>query len=44
MPVINLKGNSTNFTDSSVFTGLGKYYYICGKSSLKCFVAQKDAA
>ena len=35
----DLKGNSTACTHESVFTGLGEYYCICQKSSIKYFVA-----
>ena len=39
-----LKGNPTNFTCKSVLIGLGEYYCICGKSSVKPSVAQEKAA
>lgn len=40
----DIKWNSTGFTCQSPFTCLGKCYWTCETSSLKVFVAAKEAA
>ncbi len=42
--VLEVKGNTSNFTHQRLFTGLGEFYCIYGQSCIKPFEAPERAA